>query len=321
MAGILNNKERVMDFTITQEGKRQAGTGEMRINYATFTDLHTFYDTSGSAEIPTLASDASDRIFFETFNRYQDVIVPELEAGLSMRPFRTQDFQSFGDGTVASGSFSTGLVTLPNLQTGSQIDTIEQRVLEGLTRNFIDQRVVATADEFSLYQDISISPLTASFITPQVAVGYMRGSAQKNIRNVPSIFFDKRFEAFPNFKFLPPINKSNPGAINSDVPLANYPELNERYKNDDEELVGTEKRVLTYEQTSRNNNLAVQVFEKSETGIQKLSMVDLGLFEKIMEGTSTTKKIRRVKIGKLLLDPDGSETFANIFTLEFDYGS
>ena len=309
-----------MDFTITQEGKRQAGTGEMRINYATFTDLHTFYDTSGSAEIPTLAADASDRIFFETHNRYQDVIVPELEAGLSMRPFRTQDFQSFGDGTVASGSFSTGLVTLPNLQTGSQIDAIEQKILEGLTQNFVDQRVVATVDEFSLYQDISISPLTASFTVPQTSAGYMRGS-EESIRNVPSIFFDKRFEAFPNFKFLPPINKFDPGSTNPDEPLARYPELNERYKDDDEELIGTEKKVLTYDQTSRNNNLAVQVFEKSETGVQKLSMVDLGLFEKNVEGTSTTKKIRRVKVGKLLLDPDGSETFVNIFTLEFDYGS
>ena len=64
MAGILNNKERIMDFTITDEGKRQAGQGQMRIKFATFTDYHTFYDVSGSNEFPNLASDASSRVFF-----------------------------------------------------------------------------------------------------------------------------------------------------------------------------------------------------------------------------------------------------------------
>ena len=92
MAGILNNKERSIDFVITHEGKRQAGTGEMQIQFATFTDMHTFYETSGSQQIPELAEDASDRIFFEAHDRFQDVIIPELEAGFSLRPFRTQDF-------------------------------------------------------------------------------------------------------------------------------------------------------------------------------------------------------------------------------------
>lgn len=306
-----------MDFTITQEGKRQAGTGEMRINYATFTDLHTFYDTSGSAEIPTLAADASDRIFFETHNRYQDVIVPELEAGLSMRPFRTQDFDVFGDGTVASGSFSTGLVTLPNLQTGSQIDAIEQKILEGLTQNLVDQRVVTTVDEFSLYQDISISPLTASFVINQ-NTKYLRGE-KVNLQDIPSFFFDKRFEAFPNFKFLPPINKTDPGAVDSNVRLAFYPNLNERYSDENEDLINKEFITLNYDQTSRNNNLAIQVFEKSETGVKKLSMVDLGLFDKVVAGTSTTKKVRRVKVGKIMRDIDEAESFINVFTLEFEY--
>ena len=71
MAGILNNKERVMDFTITDEGKRQAGQGEMQFKFATFTDYHTFYDVSGSAEFPLLSSDGSERIFFETLKIHQ----------------------------------------------------------------------------------------------------------------------------------------------------------------------------------------------------------------------------------------------------------
>ena len=48
MAGILNNKERVLDFTITKEGRKQISSGRMRVEYASLTDRHTFYQATGS---------------------------------------------------------------------------------------------------------------------------------------------------------------------------------------------------------------------------------------------------------------------------------
>ena len=98
MAGILNSKERIIDFIMTEEGKRQASSGQMKIEFASFTDRHTFYEVSSSAGsgdpigLPGVAEDASSRIFFEATNRYQDVIVPELEGGDSLRPFKTSEF-------------------------------------------------------------------------------------------------------------------------------------------------------------------------------------------------------------------------------------
>jgi hypothetical protein len=313
MAGILNNKERVMDFTITQEGKRQAGTGEMRINYATFTDLHTFYDTSGSAEIPTLAADASDRIFFETFNRYQDVIVPELEAGLSMRPFRTQDFNVFGDGSLASGSFSTGLITNPLIVTGSLINSASNGMLDGLTNNFQDQRVLGTVDLFSLYQNIEFDTGLISFIAGSSE--YLR-SANANLDDVPSIISDKRFSQFPNFKFLPPVNGPLPGIPDSEEELAKYVDLSERYKQDQNALTELEDKTpktILFDETSRNNNLAIQLFEQNQTGIEKLSLVDMGSF------VENEQVYRVVMAGKILLDSSGAESFVNVFTLKFRY--
>jgi hypothetical protein len=313
MAGILNNKERVMDFTITQEGKRQAGTGEMRINYATFTDLHTFYDTSGSAEIPTLAADASDRIFFETHNRYQDVIVPELEAGLSMRPFRTQDFNVFGDGSLASGSFSTGLITNPLIVTGSLINSASNGMLDGLTNNFQDQRVLGTVDLFSLYQNIEFDTGLISFIAGSSE--YLR-SANANLDDVPSIFSDKRFSQFPNFKFLPPVNGPLPGIPDSEEELAKYVDLSERYEQDQNALTELEDKTpktILFDETSRNNNLAIQLFEQNQTGIEKLALVDMGSF------VENEQVYRVVMAGKILLDSSGAESFVNVFTLKFRY--
>jgi hypothetical protein len=43
MSGILNTKQRIMDTILTQEGKRQLASGELRLNFITFTDNATFY--------------------------------------------------------------------------------------------------------------------------------------------------------------------------------------------------------------------------------------------------------------------------------------
>ena len=42
MAGILDNKLRIMDVAITEEGKRQISSGRLKIEFATFTDGQTF---------------------------------------------------------------------------------------------------------------------------------------------------------------------------------------------------------------------------------------------------------------------------------------
>ncbi len=70
MAGILDSKQRVMDVIITSEGRRQIADGELRVEFASFTDCHTFYEDSGS--MGQFASDASQRLFMEAFNRPQD---------------------------------------------------------------------------------------------------------------------------------------------------------------------------------------------------------------------------------------------------------
>ena len=319
MAGILNNKERVMDFTITREGKRQAALGEMKIQFATFTDLHTFYETSGSSEIPSLAADASDRIFFEACDRYQDVIVPELEAGFSLRPFRTSDFDIVG-GSLVSGSLSTGIVTHPNILSGSGMADAFPRLLEGITNNFEDQRIVTTIDEFSFYSDIKIAPTTGSFSIDE-NTEYLRsqnGAGECELDKIPSIFSDKRFADFPNFKYLPPVNLPRPGET-SGIPMGNYPKLNEReiFSLDDLEksLQGKPSVDFDFTETSRRNNIIAQFFEQDLGGVEKLSVVDFGEFS---DDDPASPGKRVFYVGKIMRDGSGAETFLCIFTVVLD---
>jgi len=328
MAGILNSKERVMDFIVTQEGKRQAGFGELRVKFASFTDLHTFYETSGSLEQPTLAADASDRIFFEAHDRYQDLVVPELEAGFSLRPFRTSDFQVAGR-TVASGTFQVGFIDRMNVITGSDLPEATPDLLNGITQNFNDLRIIGSEDIYSLSQEFDVS-LDVQHFKVDDGTEYLRSSEKSGnagtvqTENVPSVFSDSRFSRFPNFLYLPPENLPQPGFSSGSV-LADYPQLNEKpMATLDDVLVGLkgkQKAEVAFSSTSRFNNYVCQVFESSQLGVDKLSIVDFGNFDDEEPGSpdSILSPGRRVFFaGKIRRDSSGAETFLCLFTIIID---
>jgi len=331
MAGILNNKERFIDFIITDEGKRQATSGQMKIEFASFTDLHTFYTPSSSfgsgdrIARPGVAQDASSRIFFEATNRFQDVIVPELDAGDSpdrgapafgaMRPFRVSDF-NFGGNTVTSGTSLAGYAQSANIKTGSALTDAAERMLNGITNNFRDLRILGTYDEFSDTFGFGVSPTTGSFmISSNTAYGRSGPSGDVRLSSIPSLFQDRRFAHLPNFKFLPPQNV--PGSV---IPgLGKYPKLSETQiltlQDLEQNLADKPYTQVYFSDTSRENNLIGQVFEFSNNGVEKLSIIDFGEFG-ADEPFTVAKRI--FFIGKLRRDSNGADTFLNIFTVVFD---
>ena len=328
MAGILDSKERVMDFIITQEGKRQAGFGELRVKFASFTDYHTFYEKSGSLELPNLADDASNRIFFEAYSRYQDVIVPELEAGYSLRPFRTSDFQVSGR-TIASGTFQVGCIDRLNVLTSSGLPEAVPMLLDGITKNFTNQQIIGSVDEYSFSNDFSISLSNEQFLIDE-NTNYSRSKeangvgGQIQLENVPSIFSDRRFSKFPNFLYLPPENLPIPGQSRGNK-LAEYVKLNEKSSITLDEVLdslkGHQYTDVRFNSTSRFNNLVCQIFESSKMGIDKLSIVDFGTFEDEIPGSpdSLESPGRRVLFaGKVRRDATGAETFVCLFTIVID---
>ena len=55
MAGMLNQKQRIMDVIITNNGRRQIADGTFEIKYASFSDHGVFYRDDGQG----IADDAS----------------------------------------------------------------------------------------------------------------------------------------------------------------------------------------------------------------------------------------------------------------------
>jgi len=326
MAGILNNKERVIDFIMTEAGKRQASTGQMKIEFATATDYHTFYAASGSSgtgdplgEI-LIADDATKRIFFEATSRYQDTIVPELEGGTVLRGFKTADF-SFGNLVIASGSSAArGFAQKVQLLSGSEITNDAGRALRGIATNFEDQRILGKIDRFSETNGFVIVSTTGSFnLTDNTRMNKSQNSnASPSINDVSSIFADGRFSHFPNFKYLPPVNTPSPGNPDG-IPMGLYPQLNEpsitSWNELQEHLKGLAVFELAFSDTSAQNNLIGQFFEFSSDSFEKLSIIDYGEF---VDDDPFSPGVHVFFVGKIRKDDDGSETYINIFTVVFD---
>jgi hypothetical protein len=325
MAGILDPKTRVMDFILTDEGRRQVRDGDLRIAYASFSDLGDFY----SEDADGVATDASSRIHFEAQSRCQDRIVVESFLG-SISSFDTAE----SSGSYTLSGEQVALLSEQPLSassyltfTGSSVVSSADDVLTGITQNFTDNQLISKEDVFSYKQGFELSndsiTFRASVDNPintwlyTTDIGEFRAPA---LSSFDAIVFDRRFAHFPNYKFLPPINKKGAGTL-SGKQTGNYARLNQpeilTYDSLKQELKGKEVKEVRFDPTSRDNNVILQPFEFSgfDGTVKKLSIIDYGVFPN-EKGTSAGVHV--FFLGKMTRAKDGSLKYFNIFTLELD---
>ena len=77
MAGILNNKSRILDVILTDIGRDQMNRGEFEVSFATFSDNGTQYVDNDTD--PGVMANITDNLYFETFSCPYDEIVPEID--------------------------------------------------------------------------------------------------------------------------------------------------------------------------------------------------------------------------------------------------
>lgn len=326
MAGILDAKTRVMDFILTDEGRRQIRDGDLRIAYASFSDLGDFYieDADG------VASDASDRIHFEAHSRHQDRIVVESYLGTSISSFSTSgDAGSYNlTGEQISLAPESPIRASESLSlTGSEVVADSNDILLSITQNFTDNQLVSKDDVFSYKQGFEISDEEISFrATPDTPIDTWLYTTDAGVFRPPTLAsfdaipFDRRFAHFPNYKFLPPINKMSGGRL-AGKRMGVYPNLNQpeilTYDKLKQELKTKDVYEVRFDPTSRDNNVMIQPFEfNSGNGtVKKLVIVDYGVFP---NDRGSSAGVHVFFLGKILRSRDGSLKFFNIFTLELD---
>lgn len=342
MSGILDNKSRVMDVLITSEGRRQLSSGKMNIEYVVFTDDATHY----SGDIISGSADVTNRIYLEACNLPQDQVTFEADDSGRLNPFKNVSGISVSDGRLSTTLFdaasvvirtgSLGSVTwissgsinssvpLSGTEFASQADTL----LQGSADSFNKLRMIATRGY--LYDDdvfkVSNDELTFSITETKPITGKKYAS----INNVEGLISDLRLSTQTNFAFLPPINKVRDSSIDKsnskqilNYRVANYvpwgptQQLSPQAIHDQVqycENVGLTKNI-SFNPTSKSNNLFAQIFEFTHDELRKLDVIDYGRHTYLVEGVTYNRHY--FFAGRVLTDDNGDDTFIHLFTLAF----
>lgn len=314
MSGILDPKTRIFDTFVTQEGRRQFATGKMKAEFFSFTDAFAIYTTD---TINTASNiDETYRMCFEATSLPQDQITFEADDSGKLRAFRNSGVDitagqvfSGSEGVFVTGSAFASLAG--NLIGSASIDAFSKLRVLG-SPDFFEQR----------FNNFEIGNSSFSFtITNDLPIS-SKAMQKATVDQMESLFMDKRLSHVPNFKYLPPVNKARIG--NSTSSLGVYPSLGQApistIKDLESELKPTIDKgfqeVVTFFETSRQNNLVCQIFEVSDNSLIKLDVIDFGLFTTRENSLYATKHV--FFAGKVFIDSMGSSTFVNLFTLIFE---
>lgn len=320
MAGILDNKIRIMDVVVTEEGKRQMTSGKMRIEFATFTDSHTFYQ----GDIASGSDDASKRIFFEATSLPIDQITFETDDSGNLVTFNGGDFEVGEDGILYQGSDNR---RLDPIISGSIFSSLVDGVLSSSIDNFKNLQTIGSKtfledNEFTTdvdFIDFSLAN-NSPFDDPDGAV--------ISLDNIEPLFMDYRLGHVQNFKFLPPIITADKSPTGESKEFGSYTDLNQSRVTTFDEILEkvwpgypSDESTPQYSQvnftkTSKASNLMCQFFETGgtiDTRLKKLDIIDFGMF--ILDG-GIMKHV--FFAGKIFIDNVGQPTFVNLFTLVFE---
>lgn len=300
MAGILDNKSRIMDTVVTSLGREQLANGGLQVSFISFTDGATFYQ----ADAVSGSSDASDRPYFEADTLpFDRITFKSDESGLLQAPGIDPTLSVIG-GRLISGS---GLPV-----TGTTLTAAFAGIMSSSLDNFRKNTIIGTADVLSDDNDFRVDPGNITFsITDEKP--FAEGEITTiGIVDVESIFQDKRLSHHINFAYLPPVNMD--GSL-----LGEYPRLGQgevlTFEQLRSELAAAESSVVTFPETSRTNNLVMQMFDVRGSTVTKLDLIDFGEFP---PQKANSPGMQVFFAGRMILDEYGADTYVNIFTLVFE---
>lgn len=311
MSGILDKKTRILDSIVTFSGRQQIAAGNLKIEYASFTDTHTFYE----GDLVSGSSDATQRLFFEACNLPQDQITFESDDSGFMLPYRAGEVNGVG-GKVLSGSSGNKMVSSVSnkIQFGSAVTTL----LSSSVKNFDINNVIGSIDPYLEHNKFEVDKEKIKFVINNDFPFKQGDLYRTSIDNVESLFQDKRLSHVPNFLYLPPRNAPTDSNSEGEL-LGDYPRLGQNpvFEFEDlmDELKGREKETINFHETSLGNNIMGQFFEKGKTSFKKLDVIDFGEFT-TQDPDYPEKHV--FFVGKVFPDSKDSYTFVNMFTLVFE---
>jgi hypothetical protein len=335
MSGILNNKQRIIDAIMTLEGRRQLSEGDMRVEYYSFTDNGTRYEP----DVNSGSIDVTDQIYLEASHLPQDQITFEADDSGRLKPFSGELDLAVKDGHIITHSFVssssallTGSVIETSFLTGTEFASQASNLLGESINNFQKLRVISSKDRVFEDDGFGVSSNDVEFVIHDERPIENQTQWVANINDVESLFSDPRLGNVQNFQYLPPINKVIEDNVDktdyretSDYHLGRYPPWGRThlfamdYQQIDAELDYYADqgycKTISFNPTSKNNKLMIQMFERSFSRLSKLDVIDYGL---LRTGNPDSPLAHVFFIGKVKTDDNDTHSFIHLFTMVFE---
>jgi hypothetical protein len=353
MAGILDKKKRFIDLVVTQEGKRQIASGKLKVEYASATDMHSYYDKSEKYE------DVTKNIYFEVMERPENSIVLETDDSGKLVQFDISPTGSIvGDKIFEKENIDSGNIHKLKIATGSQFASLNNSLSNVFINNFKKNYFVSSKESVNFENKFSLSKNNKKFTISNL---YPFGNSCKkqivNVNDAEPFFLDKKLSHLPNFNFLPPVNEDGTSygeyedfrstkyqnwesivkelgnlafadttpheslnAIGFDAKSKIYQSQTGEFEyrgNKTDRSFKKEYEIFDFKDTSENNNLLIQIYENYQNSFKKLDIIDGGTFYVPNDANKNIEK-RIFYVGKIYFDSFNTPTFVNLFTIIFE---
>lgn len=310
MSGLLDPKSRVMDVVLTDVGRQALARGDLQIKYYSFNDASVFY----SRDLASGTVDLSRRVYLESASSLpQDVISLLSDAsGQIVRVKSTAMTSSVFGGRLLSGTYASGTVL-----TGAAFTAQAGLLLSSSLENFQNNFVLGTVDDFFDDDSFGVGPGNVRFVVGTDAANVKTKDQTVSVSALENLLQDPLFSHLPNFRYLPPVNKptdpeQTPSSLGAYSSFGGDVELS--FADVDASVVQAAAsgrvRVVSFDPAPRENNVHLQFFEQTASGLNKLSVVDFGTHR-----GSRNEPVRTLFVGKLYQDDFGAETFVRLFTV------
>ena len=297
MAGILSNKNRVLDVILTDIGRDQMNRGEFEVSFVSFSDKGTEYIDDGTG----VAASINDRLFLEAYSSPTDEIIPEID--------NEGDFL-LTKKVSPTMTVNNGVLYEKTEEGYNQVDAFAniasfQNILTGRYRGLQILRSYNEIPDFSISSEnitLKINRRTESHLV-------------SSVNRIKPLLVDPRFTGNINTLYLPPTS-TNAG---KETPLRAFnrfgPENNEENVLDEirSKSWASAKIELGTPETFDAYNIIGQAFMKKDQSVRKYLVVDAG--EYLNEKNEIIMQIYH--LGFIYKDDVGTSKFSRAFSLVF----
>jgi len=319
MAGILDKKERVIDYKITNNGRSQIQDGDIRYVYATFSDSGIIYNELDKSltDSKRNISDETQFLPFEVTSKVNDVLNPEF------------DLKNFLTSNENSDISEEGITFNDAIQKIKDTEVKNNNV--SLSKKLINLKLLDTKSEneftgikFANETDVLQNNSFAFNLKENYPTLYNKNQSYKELS---TLIADKRLSNKTPFKRLIPVNNQNVQLYNDNDFKKYYSDQNDEFYvlkeynnpineiNDEDDIDSSilktvdallkdnkvYKKEYVLSEYSREDTFIFNMYENDgdiikNYSINKLSFIDLG--EKFDKRTGKSKRI--FLVGKII---------------------